>query len=98
MSLQRRPGRDPTTAPRSRDENKEVIIQRPQRVIEEILIWTPQSGLIHFDLSAGQPVAKSFHTTISEDRTDQEALEAHRLVALQPKAGLNDPLVKMLRV
>ena len=35
-----------------------------------------------------ESVAKSFHKTISEDRTDQEALEAHRLVALQDQSEL----------
>ena len=39
-----------------------------------------------------QPLAKSFHTTISKDWTDQEALEGQRLVALQEKSELNTPL------
>ena len=71
--------RSVTMVPRSRDESEEVIIRRPQRVVEEIPIST-------------QSVAKSFHTTISEDRTDQVALDAHRLVALQQKSELNHPL------
>lgn len=46
----------------------------------DLLTWSTQS------------VAKSFHATISEDRTDQEALEGHRLVALKQKSELNNPL------
>ena len=42
-----------------------------------------------FQALNSQSDAKSFHTTISEDRTDQEALEAHRLVALQAKSESN---------
>ena len=37
---------------------------------------------------SSQSDAKSFHTTISEDRTDQKALEAHRLVALHKGPAL----------
>ena len=39
-----------------------------------------------------RPVAKPFHTTISKDWTDREALEGQRLVALQEKSELNNPL------
>ncbi|KAK0512987.1 hypothetical protein JMJ35_005004 [Cladonia borealis] len=39
-----------------------------------------------------QPVAKSFHTTISKDWTDQEALERQRLVALKDKSELKTSL------
>ena len=49
------------------------------------------------DDSPPQSVAKSFHATISEDRTDQEALEAQRLVALQVKPELIDPLEAEIR-
>ena len=44
-----------------------------------------------FQAPSSQSDAKSFHTTISEDRTDQEALEAHRLVALQEKSESDTP-------
>ena len=40
-------------------------------------------------VSIPQSVAKTFHTTISEDQTDQEALEGHRLVALQQTPKLD---------
>ena len=82
--MYRRPGRNSKIAPRSRDESEEDIRERPQRIVE-------------IPTSNRRSVAKSFHTTISEDRTDQEALEAHRLVALQQKSDLqqkselNDP-------
>ena len=41
-----------------------------------------------------EPVAKSFHTTISQDWTDQEALEGQRLVALQEKSEITTTLIE----
>ena len=39
-----------------------------------------------------QPVAKSFHATISKDWTNKEALDQQRLVALEEKSELKTPL------
>ena len=47
--------------------------------------------IVDLGASNTQSVVKSFHSTISQDQTDQEALEGHRLVALQQKSELNNP-------
>lgn len=52
----------------------------------------PLSPIVDLGTSNTQSVVTSFHATISQDQTDQEALEGHRLVALQPKSELNNPL------
>ena len=67
-------------APRVRDEREEEDLQSERRLVSERPRSIPHS------------VTKSFHTTISEDRTDQEALEGQRLVALQEKSEWNHPL------
>ena len=43
--------------------------------------------------SKANSAAKTFHTTISKDWTDQDALEEQRLVALQEKSELNTPQI-----
>ena len=75
---------DPKFRPRPRVEREEELNpdehRNERRNLSEIRKSDPQS------------VAKSVHTTISKDWTDQEALEGQRLVALQEKSELNTPL------
>ena len=73
------------------DESEKKVVQHDARIVQLPPRTVPIPPRI-VPISTPQSVAKSVHKTISEDRTDQVALEAHRLVALHKGSALNDPL------
>ena len=77
---------------KSRESSRSYVRCESEEEDAEKVSLTTGNQAVDLRTSNTQSFAKPFHATISRDRTDQEALEGHRLVALQQKPELKNAL------